>query len=225
MKSYITESARKAKVSANEYELFGKIYVKIQDHFPKNIDLNKVINRLEDIIPKRIISNVETVYVGDFKPLIDRNALSMYVNGIIMISPKHVDENELFSTFLHEFAHAVEEELSDFIYGDGVIEREFIAKRNNLYYLLKDDYKVYKTDFLMTDYREDFDKFMSDEIGYDNLGVITSDIFASPYGCTSLREYFANCFEHYFTQGPHIIERISPNAYKKIRSILFRKHS
>jgi hypothetical protein len=220
MKTYIIESARKSQVAHNEYELYDQIFVKIQDPLPKEIDIKKVLIDVEKAIPKNLVDDVETVYVGRFKPLVDRNVQSMYVGGAILISPDHKSEKELFVTFIHEFAHAIEEKLSDFIYGDMSLENEFLGKRKSLYYLLRDDYKIYKTDFLNPEYTEGFDSLIAQEIGYDNLRMLTANLFVSPYGCTSLREYFANCFEHYFVSGPKEISELSPAVYKKITAIL-----
>jgi Mlc titration factor MtfA (ptsG expression regulator) len=48
-------------------------------------------------------------------------------------------------------------------------------------------------------------------------------MFLSPYGCTSLREYFANCFEHYFIESPQAVQKLAPIAYKKIKAVLTKK--
>ena len=106
------------------------------------------------------------------------------------------------------------------IYTDGKLAREFISKRKTLFNMLKDDYKLKEKDFIDIDFNPNLDKFMYQEIGYDNLGVMTSNLFVSPYACTSLREYFANGFEHYFRDGGQTVQEISPVLYRKIGEVL-----
>jgi len=45
-------------------------------------------------------------------------------------------------------------------------------------------------------------------------------MFVSPYGATSLREYFANSFEKYFMGHHEEVQKLSPQAYKKITQII-----
>ena len=37
---------------------------------------------------------------------------------------------------------------------------------------------------------------------------------------SSIEEYFANGFEKYFLDDPHVVQKISPILYEKIESIL-----
>ena len=69
-------------------------------------------------------------------------------------------------------------------------------------------------------FSQELDDFLNREIGYDNLGVITSNLFLSPYACTDLREYFANGFEHYFRSSPEEVKTVSPVLYRKVLSLL-----
>ena len=71
------------------------------------------------------------------------------------------------------------------------------------------------------EYDEHFDLFLYQEIGYSILRNYTSSLFCSPYGITSLREYFANAFEHYFySSDPYYVKSISPEIYTKIQELL-----
>lgn len=220
MREYIIETANAAKNNRKQYEIFGRIYVFVENPLPREVSLQNVLEKIKKSFPKHILKDLETIYIGNFKPLNDRQIDSMYVNGTIMVSNKHESDKALFETLVHEFAHAIEEELRDFIYSDGELAREFLAKRNTLFGMLKDDYEVQKKDFIDINFSQTFDDFAHKTVGYDNLGVITANLFISPYGCTSLREYFANCFEHFFIEGPEAVAQISPNAAKKIRKIL-----
>ena len=45
---------------------------------------------------------------------------------------------------------------------------------------------------------------------------MTVNLFCSPYGATSIREYFANGFEFYFVKNRKLVKTVSPQLYKKL---------
>ena len=220
MIKYIYESATRAQNNRNEYELFGRITVQVANPLPDQVSVKSVLKKIESDLPEHIIYDVDSIYVGDFKPLNDRQVDSLYISGSILISNNQDSNKTLFDTIIHEFAHAVEEVATSFIYSDGEVQNEFLQKRMYLYNILKDDYKLNKKAFVSAKFSQEFDDFLNKKIGYDNLGVITSNLFLSPYGATNLREYFANGFEHYYRSSPQEVRRISPQIYKKIVGIL-----
>ena len=61
---------------------------------------------------------------------------------------------------------------------------------------------------------------MANTVGYPTLLSLTMGLFCSPYGATSIQEYFANGFEKYFTESPEYVKNISPILYKKIEEII-----
>jgi len=220
MKEYIVESARLAQKMRKEYLLFGHVVVQVTDALPSNIDLKFVLSELESKIPRNLLEDLDSVYIGSYKPLQDRQIDSLYVEGSILITNNQPSNVELYSTFVHEFAHAIEEKYKDTIYSDGQLAREFLAKRNTLYNLLKDDYDLNKKAFIDINYNQEFDDFAYKTVGYENLGIMTSGLFISPYGCTSLREYFANGFEHYFLKQTDELREKSPYLFKKIKHLI-----
>jgi hypothetical protein len=222
MITYIVESKRRAE-KLKDHQLFGHILVKIEGDLSGSADVGTVLKTIEKRLPGRLFGEVDAIYIGNFKPLNDRQVDSLYISGSILVGPNHEDNSALFNTLVHELAHAAEEVAGQFIYGDNSVQVEFLGKRKNLYQMLKDDYKLDKKMFMNPQFDQRFDNFLNSEIGYDNLGVMTSNLFISPYGCTSLREYFANGFEHYFIEGPKFIQDISPALYRKIVEILKKK--
>jgi len=220
MKDYIAQSSANAKANRKEYLIYNRIVVQVTDKLPEHINLQNILSQIERKIPKHLLEDVETIYIGNYKPLQDRQIDSMYVNGSIMITNNQPSDKEMFGTFIHEIAHAIEEKEKDLIYADGRLAKEFLAKRNTLYNLLKDDFELDKRAFLDINFNQSFDNFVYKTVGYDNLGVITNGLFISPYGCTSLREYFANGFEHYFLNDHTEIKEKSPTLFKKVREVL-----
>ena len=71
------------------------------------------------------------------------------------------------------------------------------------------------------DFSKKFDEFLYLIVGYPTLTQLTPTLFVSPYGATSLREYFANCFEEYFARRQYDhVKKISPAVYEKIELLL-----
>jgi len=220
MKQYIIESASRAQKQQRDFLLHNRIIVTVTEPLQNDVNVKKVLKDVQRLIPDHLLSDVDSVYIGDYEPLKARQVQSLFINGTILISNDMKDDKELFATIIHEIGHAVEEIAKDFLYSDGRIAKEFLAKRKTLYNLLKDDYKINPKSFLNINFDTSFDNFIYKSIGYDNLGVITNGLFLSPYACTSLREYFANGFEHYFLKDDGGINEVSPILYKKIKLIL-----
>ena len=119
------------------------------------------------------------------------------------------------------FAHSLEEQFGEGIYGDSEIIDEFIGKRKKLMSLFSQNGIEYpdKKLYLKTDFDERFDEFLYKDVGYQRLGYLTNGLFLTPYACTSLREYFSNGFEHYFMGENIYLKKISPKLYSKISSL------
>ncbi len=78
--------------------------------------------------------------------------------------------------------------------------------------------------FLDSEYDEDFDKYLYQQLGYDFLHVAASPLFYSPYAITALKEYWANGFENYFLGDKERLKDLSPILYNKITSLIeFKK--
>ena len=107
-----------------------------------------------------------------------------------------------------------------FIYTDNLIN-EFKGKRERLFHLLSaEGFHTNPVLYGFTEYNEKFDNFLANEVGYPTLLSLTMGLFASPYGATSIQEYFANGFEKYFLDNPRIVRNISPVLYRKIEEII-----
>ena len=220
MFDYILESSIKSKKTNGEISIYGKLFVFAQP-FEKEINLDYVKRKVETLTPDYFFDNVDGFFVGYvdgfFKDGREYNA--MYKDGAIYLSPDQDNERDLLDDILHEVAHAVEEKHEDKIYGDGRLEREFLAKRNTLYYLLDDD--IYNAAaYENPEYDFEFDQHLYKNIGYDKLRIISSNLFYSPYAITALREYWANGFENYLLGNPNVLEATSPVLFKKILQIL-----
>ncbi len=203
----------------NELLLFKKIPIRIINSFIYDINIKDVLETIEKRIPSRYFNGVEAIYVGDFDFLESRELTSLYSDGAIYISPAQTGEQDLFSDIVHEVAHSLEESYGADIYGDGKIEEEFLKKRNKLLdILVREGYGgiIKSFDFEQLEYSPGFDSLLYKEIGYHPLTMLTLGLFVSPYGITSLREYFANVFEEFYSGDKKYSCKVSPSVCEKI---------
>ena len=127
----------------------------------------------------------------------------------------------ILKSIIHELAHNVEVVYGADVYGDHKIIDEFIAKRKRLRDILEHeelfcDSRLY----IQFDYSKTFDDFLYKTVGYDRMALLTTNLYASPYAATSLREYFANGFEHYFVdENPKYLKTISPKLFNKLNDL------
>ena len=167
MKQYILESSKKSKNKNKQYKIHNTAFV-FAEPFEKEIDLNYIKNKIEDLI--------------------------------------------------HETAHSLEAPYGNEIYGDGRLEREFLAKRKMLYHLLGDDIRGIES-YENPDYDYKFDQHLYKNIGYDKLRTVSSGLFYSPYAVTALREYWANGFENYLLGNKKKLKELSPALYDKLEAL------
>ena len=126
----------------------------------------------------------------------------------------------MLEDFIHEVAHSLESSYGLFIYDDALVA-EFKGKRERLSHLLSaEGYHINPMLYGFTEYNKKFDNFLANEVGYPTLLTLTMGLFASPYGATSIQEYFANGFEKYILGNPRFIREISPTLYRKIEEII-----
>ena len=218
MFEYILETSDKSKKENGESKIHNVPFVFAQP-FKKDINLEYIKRKIETLVPYYFFDNVDGFFVGYvdefFKDGREYNA--MFKDGAIYLSPDQDNERDLLDDILHELAHAVEKKHEDEIYGDGRIEREFLAKRSTLYHLLDDeDYDL--EDYENPEYDYKFDQHLYKGIGYDKLRTISSGLFYSPYAITALREYWANGFENYLLGDKNKLKELSPVLYDKIDS-------
>lgn len=218
MKEYITEGADKSRKKLKQYDIHGKPFIFVEP-FKNEINLDYIKKTIETLTPDFFFDNVDSFLVGYASEFFkgDREYNAMFKDGAIYLSPDQDNEKDLLDDILHELAHAVEEKNEEEIYGDGRLEREFLAKRNTLYHLLDDEnYDI--EDYENPEYDYKFDQHLYKGIGYDKLRTISSGLFYSPYAITALREYWANGFENYLLGNRNKLKELSPVLYDKIDS-------
>jgi hypothetical protein len=217
----IRNSTERAQANAREYLLFGRIYVYINSPVMPEIDIRSIIGHIEDIMPPHMMEEIDEIFIGMFDENDDRELEAHYESGALFISNMLATETDYLENIVHETAHSLESKYGLNIYGDRKIEEEFLGKRRRLFHILKQEgYEVEKVNFEEVEYSKEFDNFLYQEIGYDVLNSLVVGLFVSPYGATSLREYFANGFEEYFLGDRSYLMNTSAQLYRKILEIV-----
>ena len=115
------------------------------------------------------------------------------MDGAIYLTNVQDDIDDVVDDIIHEIAHSLEERHKIEIYGDELVEREFLGKRKRLQRILtSQDIDINNHDFMNPEYDIEFDMFLYQDVGYPFLTNITAGLFYSPYAITSLSEYFFN---------------------------------
>lgn len=188
----------------------------------ENIDIEKVISKVEKVIPSHLMSEIEMIIFGWFDEFDERSLNAFYEGGTLYVSNIQDDAADLYDDLIHEISHSLEEPHGYFLYGDKKIEEEFLRKRKYLHDILwKMGFKAPLSTFMDSEYDEKFDMFLYEKVGYDKLSSALMGVFITPYAATSLREYFATAFtEFYLHPDDHqFLQKVSPELYKKLLTL------
>ena len=216
----IVDSYNKMKKTRKEFFINGVLFF-VGESLPEGVDPLRVKKRIEKVVPKSLFQNLDYIFVGDFPELKLRDVQSVYMRGAIYINHENQTEEGLYKAIIHELAHSIETTFGSKIYEDNDIAAEFVSKRKQLRTILKTHgYELEDPSiFLRTEFNGDIDKFLYQTVGYDKLNNLVVGLFISPYGATSLREYFANGFEHFYLGDKNYLQKISPKLFSKILSL------
>jgi len=216
---WIQESVKRAKRLKDQYQMNG-VQVFIKDNLPEEVDPDFVFNYVGSRIPLFLTTNVEMIYVGQFPEMEERDINAFYENDAIYITNEQDDEMDMIEDIVHEISHAVEHYNREAIYGDGKLQREFIAKRKRLSALLSQKYDVPSDFNINFEYDRAIDDFLYRVVGYDVLNQVCVGIFPSAYAATSLSEYWAKGFEELFIGEKSSLKNMCPVLYKKLLTLI-----
>ena len=212
---WIRESIKKGKRMRDHYNVNG-VVIFIKDPLPDHIDASFVFEYIATRIPFYFLDNVEIIYIGIFPEMKERNINAFFENDAIFVTNDQDDEMDLIDDLVHEISHAVEKKVGDLIYGDGMFQREFIAKRKRLSSLLSQNYTVPSDFNINFDYDRAIDDFLHRDVGYDVLNQVSVGIFPSAYAATSISEYWALGFEEMFLGDPQKTRSMCPVLYNRL---------
>jgi hypothetical protein len=223
IENYIKSSAKRNLSERKEYTLFNRIHVFIKDPFTEEIDMTTALSKIEKRIPRYLTSEVDTIIIGQFDFLLDREVTALFKDGAIYVSNEQRTEDGLLEDLIHEISHATEVLYKNEIYDDQLVVQEFLGKRKRLFNNIKYNNllvpEITEVDFMNIKFSPKFDMFLYRNVGYPTLRNLIMGLFVSPYGATSLREYFANSFEEYYMGDREYLKVVSPEVFSKIEQI------
>ena len=208
--------------SKNNFTWKG-IQVFIKDDFTNDdISIKSVLAQVEKSLTRYFLTTLDAIYVGQFELLSKRHLVAYFESRAIYITNEQDNDQDMVDDLIHEIGHAVEEENRDVLYADGQVEAEFLQKRKELWSLLSSEgFDLNLQYYLEPEYNEHFDSYLYNDVGYPTLSALTVNLFCSPYGATSLREYYANGFEHFFhNKDVQRVKYLSPKLYEKLINLL-----
>ena len=216
---WIEESVRKSKRMKDQF-VVNKIQVFIKDMLPPGVSPEFVFDYISSRIPPFLTKNIDVIYVGQFPEMKERDINAYYDNDAIYVTNEQDDEMDMIEDIIHEISHAAEHYNQEFIYGNGAIQREFIAKRKRLSALLSQKYDVPSDFNINFEYDRAIDDFLYRVVGYDVLNQVCVGIFPSAYAATSLSEYWAKGFEELFIGDPSNLRQMCPVLYKTLALLI-----
>ena len=217
---YLNESLGNKKLSQGNFFDINGINIYIADQLPDHIDIHKIFNTISKLIPPHLLTEFDYVSVGHTPEFEERQINSLTKDGVIYITSRQDDHQDAIDDLVHEIAHTLESKFGYEIYADGRLEKEFLAKRASLFNILTSHgIECDKALFLDPEYSELFDKFLYDQVGYPLLINLSMGLFMSPYGATSIGEYWAESFEKYFLNELSQLKNSCPIAFMKVEEI------
>ncbi len=220
LRNYIIEQQKQLKNRTMDFYTPSGLHVFFQHEVP-GVDTEAVIQKVEDLLPSHLMSEVEMIIFGWFDEFEERSINAFYDDNALYISYLQDSEDDLFDDIIHEIAHSLEEAYGYEIYADEKIKNEFLRKRKHLHDILwKAGYRAPESFFEDIEYNEEFDNFLYQKIGYDKLASLMQGMFINPYAATSLREYFATAFTDFYLDTDHkFLSTVSPAVYEKIAGL------
>ena len=216
---WIEESIKRSKRMRDEFMLNG-VTVFVKDALPEHVSGEFIFDYVGSRVPSYLMSNVEIIYVGQFPEMEERDINAFYENDAIYVTNEQDDEMDMIEDIINEISHAVEKYNGELIYGDGGLQREFVAKRKRLSQLLSQRYDVPNDFNVNFHYDRAIDEFLYRDVGYDALNQICVGLFPSAYAATSVNEYWAKGFEEVFIGDKDALKQVCPVLYKKMALVI-----
>jgi hypothetical protein len=203
-----------------QYKIFNSVEIIEKDKLPDNINLTKIIQKIEYTLPRYMFHGIDLIYIGQFEELNSRAVNAMYKDGAIYMTNGQSNDLDVVDDIIHEVSHSLEDKYGAEIYADNSVESEFLMKRRKLELILRShDIETSNYDFMLSSYDLKFDNYLHQVVGYSKLNNLSQGLFSSAYGITSLREYFANGFEEFYLGDRRYLADICPKLYNKINEL------
>ena len=219
MLQHLKQKQKKLQEMKSDFYTARGTHVYFKDDLEnEDIDVERVVAKVESYLPDHLLVDLEMIIVGWFDEFEERDINAFYKDGILHVSNIQDNEEDMFDDFLHEIAHSIELPYGYEIYGDQEVKDEFLRKRKILHDKLWSlGHKAPLEWFMNAEYNKEFDEFLFEKVGKDKLRMICMGLFINAYAAVSLREYFATGFADFYLHPNHnFFKRVSPQLYKKL---------
>ena len=219
LSTYLIEKQKKLQQQQTDFYTPSGWHVYFKEPLHNDeIDVEKLISKVEGTVPAHLRAEVEMIVIGWFDEFETRDINAFYKDGALYISNVQDSAQDMYDDIIHELSHSLEGAYGYEIYGDQKIKEEFLRKRKYLHDLLwSAGFKAPMAFFMNSEYDKEFDMFLYKTVGYDKLSSLVQGLFVSPYGATSIQEYFATGFTEFYLDPNHnFLQKTSPELYKKL---------
>jgi len=200
-RQYIRKKAKEAKI--NNGFIINGVEVFVEKNV--NFDIEEFLKNIFSKLPNSLINSVNKIVFGNF--YFDSGYVGKSINDSIFINSEE-NKSALKSSLIHEMAHNYITKNYEMVFGDNKLNKEFLTKRKKLYHKIRssglktmpyESFKNHKFD-------KKFNKYLSEEIGYNTLSHLISGIFPTCYSVSSSEEYFSVGMELFYTKKIKMLE-------------------
>ena len=135
LQGYIKQNQSRLSEQQTDFYTSTGLHVFFKDPV-ENVDVEKVIAKVEKTIPHHLLTEVEMIIFGWFDEFEERSLNAFYDGGTLYISNIQDDFMDMYDDIVHEISHSLEEPHGYFLYGDKKIENEFLRKRKYIHDML-----------------------------------------------------------------------------------------
>mgnify|MGYP003140039081 CR=1 FL=1 len=168
-------------------------------------------------IPVKVVDKLKSIHIEHLEEFTKRDINALYKDGILFVTNKQDNTDDLLDDIIHELAHHVETVFLEDVYADNEIKDEFLKKRKQLAFeLASEGYDIPQGFHNDVKFSQEIDTFLYKRVGYRPLKMFGLGIFVRPYAATSLREYFAVGFEFFYLKNAEELKKTCPSLYNKI---------
>ena len=121
LERYVRQKQNKLQNKQSDFYTSTGLHVFFKDPID-NVDVEKVVSKVESAIPAHLLSEVEMIIIGWFDEFEERSLNAFYDSGTLYISNIQDDFMDMYDDIIHEISHSLEEPHGYFLYGDKKID-------------------------------------------------------------------------------------------------------
>ena len=107
LRNYLLKKQKMLQEQQTDFYTPSGIHVFFKDNID-NINVEKVVNKVENTIPPHLLSEVEMIIVGWFDEFEERSLNAFYDSGTLYISNIQDDFADMYDDLIHEISHSIE---------------------------------------------------------------------------------------------------------------------